>query len=249
MSVAGKTASGVAAGRSAIRNKISREELLHFSRLITMGQLSACFAHEVTNPLMLIRCHARFVQDTLKPDDPLRINFDVIDRAALRLEEMTRRMLGFSRKTTRHAESSGAGELISEALHLVQPYLKTHRIDVRVHVDPDVPAVNVERWPMLQALVNLLQNAADSMIDAERRVLTITVCRETDSVRIAICDTGSGITSGDLQHIFEPFFTTKGDSGTGLGLFITKQVIEDEKGSIVVENTPHGTRFTISLPL
>jgi len=231
------------------RTSFSREELLHLSRLITMGELSACFAHEVTNPLMLVRSHVRFVGENLPADHPLRINFEVIERASRRIEETARRMLDFSRKRTRCTESCEVAELISDSLRLVQPYLRTQYIDVRADLDPRLPLIDLDRWQMVQAVVNLLQNAADSMAGADKRVLSITAQIEGDSVRIAISDTGTGIASGNVKQIFEPFFTTKGDRGTGLGLFITKQIVDEHHGSITVETGSRGTTFVISLPL
>src|SRR5436305_3342435 len=121
--------------RGLTRNNFSPDELLHFSRLITIGELSACFAHEVTNPLMLIRGHVRFVEESLPADHPLRINFEVIDRASRRVEEMAKRMLDFSRKRTRRAEPCDAAEMVSDALRFVQPYLKNQYIDVQVQLD------------------------------------------------------------------------------------------------------------------
>ena len=217
--------------------------------MVTIGELSACFAHEVANPLTLIRGHVRFVEQSLPVDHPLRSNFEAIERASRRIEEMARRMLDFSRKGMPCLESCDAGELISEALCLVQPYLRKQYIDLKLQLDTPLPPINVDRWQMVQVFVNLLQNAADSMTQAGERVLSITTRIECDTMRIAISDTGTGIASADVKQIFEPFFTTKGDRGTGLGLFITKRIIEEHQGSIHVETSGRGTTFVISLPL
>jgi two-component system, NtrC family, sensor kinase len=237
------------AQRGLTRTNFNPEELLHFSRLITIGELSACFAHEVTNPLMLIRGHIRFVEESLPPDHPLRINFQVIDRASRRIEEIAKRMLDFSKKRPRQNEVCEIDELISDALRFVQPYLRTQTIDVQIQLDQELPAVGVDRWQMVQVIVNLLQNAADAMAETEKRVLSIAGKIEGEVMKIAISDTGSGIPAEDLQRIFDPFFTTKGERGTGLGLFIAKQVVEGHKGSITVETASRGTTFVISLPL
>ena len=121
MSVAEGTVKNAAAQRGSTRTNSSPDELLHFSRLITIGELSACFAHEVTNPLMLIRGHVRFVEESLPADHPLRINFEVIERASRRIEEMAKRMLDFSRKRTRHTEVCEIDEVISDADPLLYP--------------------------------------------------------------------------------------------------------------------------------
>jgi signal transduction histidine kinase len=241
--------SAAAEEHGSTRTSFSSAELMHFSRLITMGELSACFAHEVTNPLMIIRGHVRFVEENLPADHPLRINFEVIERASRRIEEMSKRMLDFSRKRSRGTEPCQIEEVISDALRFVQPYLKSQFVDVQVHLDRHLPAIDLDRWQMVQVIVNLIQNAVDAMAEADKRVLAITSRIEHNSMQIAISDTGAGIAPANLQQIFEPFFTTKGERGTGLGLFITKQVIEEHHGSIAVETGNRGTTFVISLPL
>jgi len=186
---------------------------------------------------------------TLGAEHPLRTHFEAIERASLRIEEMGKRMLDFSRKRTRRPEPCDIGELIWDALHFIQPYMRPKFIDVQVQLEPDLPAIDVERWQMLQAIVNLLQNAADAMADVDRRVLSITAGIQQNHLQIVISDTGTGIEPAALSKIFEPFFTTKGDRGTGLGLFITKQVVQEHGGTATVETSDTGTSFHISLPL
>ena len=234
---------------SEMRTNFTTDELRHFFRLITMGEFSACFAHEVRNPLMLMRGHLRFINDALAVEDPLRSNFEAIDRASRRIEEMAKRMLDFSKKRIRRTEPCDIAELISDAMRFVQPYVQTKFIDVKMQLDPRLPPVEIDRWQMVQAIVNLLQNAADAMAELERRVLSISANLEKDQVRIVISDTGKGIVSADLSRIFEPFFTTKGDRGTGLGLYVTRQVVEEHDGTLSVQTGNNGTSFNISLPL
>jgi signal transduction histidine kinase len=235
--------------RGVTRTSFSPDQLLHFSRLITIGELTACFAHEVTNPLMLIRGHVRLIEEKLPADDLLRNSFDVIEQSSRRIEELARRMLDFSRQRTRRTEPCDIAELISDSLRFVQPYLRANDVDAKVHLEPQLPVIDLDRAQMVQALVNLLQNAVDSMAEVEKRILSITARVEGGVMRTAISDTGAAIESSNVSRIFQPFFTTKGERGTGLGLFITKQVIEDHHGSIAVETGSRGTTFVISLPL
>jgi signal transduction histidine kinase len=246
--VAAPLIANISAQNSEMRTNFTTDELRHFFRLITMGEFSACFAHEVRNPLMLISGNLRVINDSLKVEDPLRPNFDAIDRAARRIEEMARRMLDFSKKRTRRTESCDIGELVSDALLFVKPYIPKS-IDVQRQLDPLLPPVEIDRWQMVQAIVNLLQNAVDAMEDADRRVLAIAANVDQNYIRITVSDTGKGIVSADLSEIFEPFFTTKGDRGTGLGLYVTRQVIEEHGGTVSVQTSNHGTSFNISLPL
>jgi signal transduction histidine kinase len=231
------------------RTFFSADELLHFSRLITIGELSACFAHEVTNPLTLIRGHLRFVEETITEDHPLRVNFEVIDRASKRIEEMAKRMLDFSRKREARREKCDFAEVIADAIRFVQPYLRMQDIDVRVTVEPDLPFISLDRWQVVQGVVNLLQNAADAMTEQSQRVLSVNARPEGNQLQVAVSDTGIGIAQADIPHIFKAFFTTKGERGTGLGLYVTRQVIVDHGGTIDVRTSDRGTTFVISLPL
>jgi len=225
------------------------DELFHFFRLITIGEFSACFAHEVRNPLTLIQGHVRCITENLTADHPMRSNVDAIDRASRRIEDMAKRMLDFSKKRTCHAELCDIRDLISDALRFVQPYIRVSLTNVEAHFDPNLPQLELDRWQMLQAIVNILQNASDAMANSQRRVLSIDAIARERCVEIIVSDTGTGISAAHLSKIFEPFFTTKNERGTGLGLYITKQVVEEHRGTVRVESSNQGTTFTISLPL
>jgi signal transduction histidine kinase len=228
---------------------VKGDELFHFSRLITMGQLSACFAHEASNPLSLIRGHLRFIDESLSADHPLRANLEVIDRASRRIEQMAKNMLDFSKKKTRRPSQCDVGELVAEALRFMEPYTRKNLIDVRVQLDPKLPYLTLDRWQIVQAIVNVLQNAGEAMTNVTPRILGIKACVAANHVRIAISDNGTGIPNSDLPNVFKPFFTTKGDRGTGLGLFITEQMIHEHRGRIEIQSENPGTTFIISLPL
>ena len=134
-----------------------------------------------------------------------------------------------------------------EIRRFIHPYVQS--VDVQVYVEPGLPPVRMDRWQMVQGVVNILQNAADAMADLEQRSVSITARVDGKLLRIAISDTGPGISPADVDKIFEPFFTTKGERGTGLGLHITKQVIDEHGGTIDVQTGDCGTTFLISLPL
>ena len=241
--------SAVVDENSGNRPRFSDEQLLHFSRLVTIGELSACIAHDVNNRLTLVRGHLDLFEEALPPDHPLRMNLAVIDRATRRIEEMAKRMLDFSKKRPRCMSRCEVEDLVWDALRLVQPYTRSNGIDVQVHFDEQLPTLEVDRGEVVQAVVNLVQNAIDAMAEVDRRVLSITGTVDDNHIRIVISDTGVGIPSDHSSKIFDPFFTTKGERGTGLGLYITKQVIEGHHGSVKPELGPRGTSFVISLPL
>jgi signal transduction histidine kinase len=229
--------------------QLSADELAHISRLVTIGELSACFAHEVFNPLMMMRGHLRFAEEMMIEGDPLRSHFEVVDRAARRIEDMARRMLDFSRKRVTEYEYCNIRELIEEAVNFVQPYLHSNTVMVQLEIGPILDEIPVDRWQLIQAFVNLMQNAADAMAGCSRRVLTVSAVREDQEIRITFADTGPGLAVSDVGRVFEPFFTTKGPNGTGLGLYVTRRVVEEHRGTITVQTNDRGATFTISLPL
>ena len=235
--------------KAEIKASFTTDDLCHFFRLITMGEFSACFAHEVRNPLMHIRGNLQLINESVPADHPLRSRLQAIDRHSLRIKEMADRMLDFSKKRTRRLERCDVAELISDALRFVRPYVLRKFIDVQVHLDRELPAINADRWQMVQALVNLLQNAVDAMEETQCRVLSIAAGIEQNKMRIGISDTGTGIESANMSRIFEAFFTTKGDQGTGLGLYVTRQIVEDHGGTVSVQTGDRGTTFNIVLPL
>src|SRR5262249_40713342 len=246
-------ASGIVANLLAegpeTRTTFTTDELRHFSRLITVGQLSTRFAQELMNPLTLIRGHLQVVEESLSTEESFRTNFEVVDRASRRIEEMAKRMLEFGKKRVRCTESWRVEEIISEALRFIQPCIRRPFVETQVEIDPQLPPVRVDRWQMVHALVNILQNAIEAMAESERRILKITACLEAKKLRITISDTGPGNRCDDVSKIFEPFFSTKTDRGAGLGLYVTKQVIEEHLGVINVRSSGCGTTFLIDLPI
>jgi signal transduction histidine kinase len=223
-------------------------DLLHVARLLTVGELSTCFAHDVMNPLMMIRGNLGFMNETLPADHPARPYFEIIERAYVRVEEMAKRMLDFSRKHPTRLQHFDAFDIVTDAVRFMQPYFQEKHTEVKVSIAPGLPRILVDRWQFIQALVNIFQNAADAMAGTDSRELSIRVGRADSDVQIAISDSGRGIPEQILAKIFTPFFTTKGDRGTGLGLFITRRIIEEHGGTITVETTPQGATFVISLP-
>jgi two-component system sensor histidine kinase DctS len=224
------------------------DDLLHVARLVTIGELAACFAHEVFQPLTMIRGHIAMMKEVLPSNDPLSDSLEAMSKAEKRIEDLARRMLDFSRKRDAKYDDHPIAEVIDDALRFVQPYLLGCNVQVKVSIEKDAPRLHADRWQILQVLVNLFQNAIDSMANSPFRFLAISVNRENADLRISIADTGCGIAKSDLPKIFMPFFTTKGQQGTGLGLYITRRVVDSHGGSIAVQSTTNGTTFTVGLP-
>src|SRR5262249_22576618 len=154
-----------------------------------------------------------------------------------RIEEMARRMLDFGRKRSRRIEPCDVGDLISDALGFLQPSIRHPFIDVQLELKSPLPVIKVDRWQIVHALVNVLNNAVDAMAQSEQRVLSIAARAVDERLQLRISDTGSGIVSGNVSKIFDPFFTTKAERGAGLGLYVTKDVVEEHRGTINVKTS------------
>jgi signal transduction histidine kinase len=239
-------------GNSESQNKdplLQPNELLHFSRLVTIGEMTACFSHEVFNHLSIVRGHLRLMQDEVQNSSLLQDHFNSIDSATRRIEQMTREMLDFCRKRAHEFEPCDTRELIDTAVRFVEPYLQNLHVEAQVRVDPEDIQLSVDRWQILHALINLMHNAADAMDGCAKRLLLVSGGRDVNAYKITVSDTGRGIPPEEVQSVFHPFFTTKGDRGTGLGLYIARRVVDEHGGTLSVQTSERGTTFIITLPI
>ena len=227
----------------------SEKELLHLARLAKLGELAACFAHEVCQPLSIMDGHLRLIEAHLPEDSPLHAEIKAIDRNSRRIRDMAKRTLNFSRKRNTRMEECEIEDWIQDAVNFVQPYLRDAHSEVQVHVDLKGVRATVDRWQMVQVLVNLMHNAADAMANCKHRQLTVSALHDESHVRIEVADTGKGIPLSDIRNVFLPFFTTKGEGGTGLGLYIAHRIVEDHHGTLTLQTSEQGSTFTICIPL
>ena len=224
-------------------------ELIRFSRLALIGEMVACFAHEVSNPLMLVQGHLQLIEEQTPDDDPNLDNVRVAVEAAERLGSMAARMLDF-RKEPSYEGPFDVSDAIADAHRFVRPYLNMRAVSFEFESGANIERISADRNFLIQVLINLFQNAADAMVGCPERELRVSVTSDRDRLQINVEDTGEGISTADLGRVFEPFFTTKGVLGTGLGLYIAKRIVMDElKGAITAQNGSHSTTFAITLPL
>ena len=140
-------------------------------------------------------------------------------------------------------------DVVRKTLGLVQNMLDISAIKTRLDLADNLPSLYIDEHQIQQVLVNMELNAVHAMSSGGELVLSTRYRADTDEIEISIRDNGNGIPQELLDHIFDPFFTTKGDSGTGLGLWVSYGIIKNHGGSIQVESTVgQGTAFTINLP-
>ena len=234
----------------------NREELAYMTRITTMGELAASLAHELNQPLTAILSNAQAAQRFLsgKPSDIEEVReilHDIVEDNT-RAGEVIRRMRALVKKEEFEFSSLDLSEIIREIVLLVHSDAVLHNVSVRLDVDPDLPRARGDKVQLQQVLLNLLLNAFDAMRDCpadERDVLLRAELDGADMLRISVSDHGTGLTSDQLDKIFQPFFTTKRE-GLGMGLSISRSIVEAHDGRIWAENNrDQGATFYFMLPV
>jgi len=239
-----------------VRYRRMQEEFLRKNKLAELGTVAAGVAHEIRNPLASIRTFAQLLPE--KMDDPEFKNefSQLVLKDVDRITKVVETMLAFARPAQVTVSDYPVGDLVDEALLLVQPRVKSKRIEL-VKEFRSQPVLRVDKQQVLQVLLNLLNNAIDVLpehgqirVIAGHRPLESTSDGEVrDFAFIEVADNGPGIPAALRHRVFDPFFTTKKE-GTGLGLSISQKIIRDHGGNISVTSTEgQGTSFRVNLPV
>lgn len=227
--------------------------LVHISRFSAMGEMASTLAHELNQPLTAVASYLNGCRRLLLDvDDKKAVMIrDAVDRAAdqaLRAGQIIRRMRQFVARgdTERHVEN--LAKLIEEASALALVGIKETGVRVTFHLDRRAAFVLVDKIQIQQVILNLMRNAIEAMQEMSRRELTVsTVEIDADTVEVVVTDTGPGIAKEIVHQLFQPFVTTKAD-GMGIGLSISRTIIEAHGGRLWVEpNAEGGTIFRFTL--
>ncbi len=243
----------------ALANADLYAQKLQTERLAAIGQTVASLSHAIKNILQGLRGGADVVEMGLNKDD-LRIakgGWDILKRNLDRIVSLTLNMLAFSRQRAVEPELTPLGNLIDECAQLLEGQCNTRGVAILVDTDPEMPPVPLDAPLVHQALMNLMTNAVEA-VDAGKGVVTVRSTYHSPgergegspaAVEIAVIDNGPGISKERLSRLFEPFNTTKGTKGTGLGLAVTKRIVEEHRGRIRVDSVEgQGATFRMILP-
>jgi signal transduction histidine kinase len=231
--------------RSREQQKAADEKLRQSEKLAAAGRLAATIAHEVNNPLGAAMNSLFLLRDKVSAEG--RQLLQGADEQLRRVAGITRQTLGFYRENAARINFN-LGDVVDDLINTLMPRARNKNVIIESEVGPlQVFAVKGE---IQQVIANLLTNAIDATPDNSKiRVRARRIHREVaDSIQVSVGDCGPGIPLDLQERIWEPFFTTKHDVGTGLGLWVCKQIIERHNGTIRVHSTPGGTVFTIVLP-
>lgn len=227
------------------------ERLVQSEKVAAMGSLLAGVAHELNNPLTILSAHAQLL---LRSQDSAARRAAQIQSAAERCVRIVRNFLALARQRTPERTQTFVTNVLQGSVELLAYPLRSDSVDVVVDLPGDMPVLWADPHQLHQVFVNILANAHHAMRRQTRpRRIAITgrYDRAGGRVRLEIADTGPGIPRELQAKIFEPFFTTKpAGEGTGLGLSLSRAIIEDHGGMIAVDSVPdHGTRFIIEMPV
>ena len=239
----------------------TQAEAAQREKMAVIGTLAAGINHEICNPLGIVRGQCEMFLLNLRDgfykdksaDELLQISADVMNK----VNKETDRATGITKKLSGFAKPSKRSELeevyvekeVDEVIGLVGHDLKLNNIEFQKDVPADFPAILADKKQIQEVLFNIIRNAAQAM-DKKQGKIILSGYSNNGSAVIRIADNGSGIPQDKIDQIFNPFYTTKAPGkGTGLGLFIVKQVVERNKGTIGVESEAGvGTTFTLTFP-
>jgi PAS domain S-box-containing protein len=235
-------------------NKIERA-LRTTEKLAAAGRMAATVAHEINNPLEAVTNLVYLAKRDLSKSDRIAGYLELASRELDRVAHITRQTLGFYRDTSSPVKLN-VTETLDDLLLLYEKRFESRHINVIKQYDKDLE-ITALAGEIRQAFSNLITNSIDAMPDGGKLVLRVSKSHawsgsRLHGVRITVLDTGSGIEPRHRKSIFQPFFTTKADVGTGLGLWITRGIVEKHRGSIQMKSRTgeqsHGTAFSIFLP-
>lgn len=231
--------------RDLTETKAMQEKVIQAERLAILGQTVAEINHEIKNPLLMIGGFARQLLKTER-DEKDRSKLQVIVAEVERLEKLLAELRNFYRPRDLQLAVSDLTDLLREVVVLAEARKDHEKIDIRLET-PEEILVEIDREKIKQVLLNLVKNSMEAL-DPEGGRITIQTLADEDRVRVVVTDSGPGIPREIQQKIFKPFFTTKA-SGTGLGLCISKRIVEDHPDSSLAVSSKEGegTSVTISL--
>lgn len=246
------TIAGIIERRRAEQDKQKlQEQLIEAEKLSALGRMTANVAHEIRNPLTALGGYARRLNKNMPPDSKEKEYAEIIISEVGLLEKILKNVLTFSREISFNLESHDINKIVDESLKIYELICKERSIRIDRNYS-DLPRTMLDKDRFNEALGNILSNAIDSM--PKGGILTVStekdVIKEKTYITVTITDTGEGIPEDKLDRIFEPFFSTKViGRGTGLGLPISKKIVEDHGGFIRVKSEiGKGSTFSLYLP-
>jgi signal transduction histidine kinase len=221
--------------------------------MAAIGETTAALSHSIKNILQALHGGADVVEIGFKATNlpQAQKGWRIVQRNLDRIYGLTSNLLAYSKPREPRLEMVSPKQLINDCIELIAPTAGEKGAMCVADVDIDHPAIPIDPDGVHQAIINLLSNAVDA-VEPQKGLIRV-VCRYDPENRqsvIEVIDNGKGIAPSMMKHLFELFHSTKGNRGTGLGLAVTKKIVEEHEGSISAKSSPaEGTTFTIRLPV
>lgn len=228
-------------------------QLLRAERLAAVGELAAEVAHEINNPLGGLQNFASMIESEPGNVSQTKKYAALMLEGLKRVEMIVKRLLTFSRPYTLRMSENNINAIITSSLEFIEHRIEPCHVRIHKEINESLPPVLIDVDHVSMVFINIMVNALESMPNGGVLTIKTDICRRHDTcITVCISDTGCGIGDEIMDKIFEPFFTTKnkeGEKGLGMGLAISKRIIEDHHGEITLESkVGEGSKFMICLP-
>lgn len=207
----------------------TQRDLVQQEKLAAIGRVAAGVAHEVRNPLGVIRASAAMVQESFEPGEDLYRACEFICEETLRLNSLITSLLTLSRPAELRSRSVSVEKVVERAISLASDQLRAREIELERETEPTGLEITADPDLLCQVVYGLVSNASEALQEGGRIVLRTR--RLDDGVRVEVADSGAGVEPDVVPHLFEPFFTTKA-TGTGLGLPMAERIVNAHHGSL-----------------
>jgi len=243
--------------QSETRMKEMDAQLVQSDKLASLGKMAAGVAHEINNPLAVILQKTGWLQDLLDEEEfqksangeEFRTSVKKIEEHVERARKVVHNMLGYARRMEPRLEDVDVNQTINQTVDILENYARSNNIDIQTDLADNLPITAGDQAQLQQVILNLVNNAIDAI--GKDGTISVKSAREQSKIRVVIADTGPGIPESMQKKIFDPFFTTKSTGkGTGLGLWISYNIIEKMGGNLALQSKEgQGATFTITLPI
>jgi len=224
-----------------------QKQLREVEQLTGIGQMAANVAHEIRNPLLAVGGFARQLHDEMEPDDPKREYTGIILEEVTRLEQILREQLTLERHLVPALAPVDINQILRDVRKLLSHGILSSQVRLVGELAPGLPETMGDANQLKQAFLNIINNSIQVM--PEGGTVEVTTTQKGGSIVVSIEDTGPGIPGDVMSKLFVPFFTTR-QTGSGLGLAVTKRIIDNHGGDIeVMSEIGKGTRFDVSIPI
>ena len=232
-------------------------QLIQSDKLAALGKMAAGVAHEINNPLAVILQKTGWMEDLLAEGDlkhskdlsEFKNSLKKIEEHVERARKVVHNMLGYARRMEPRLEDVDINKTLNQTVSLLENYARINNIEIRIHLHHDLPIIASDQSQLQQVFLNLISNAIDAI--GKNGLIEVKSSVDGRNINVHITDNGAGIPEDQQKRVFDPFFTTKQtEKGTGLGLWVSYNIIERLGGAIRLRSQPgEGTTFTVQIPI